>query len=129
MSKATPKLDTTVFAEAKRAEEIAWPRREPCRVELLTFPKRHRIKSADEFKQGWRCANLPEWFAEGQDAYLTYADDAASQLMMKIQKIGVPLRELADVQRGATPFTLSRRPTHKSTLPCSPRIVGSHRRR
>ena len=110
-------VDTTIFVATKRKEPAEWPRREPCPVRLLTFPKRHRIVSADEFSEGWRRANLREWFVDGHDEYLTYAGGAASRLMRKIQRIGQPLGTLADVQRGVTPFKLSAKLTHKSSRP------------
>ncbi len=118
-------VDTTVFLAAKRAAPTSWPRREPCSVQLLTFPKRHRIQSADEFAGKWRRANLRDWFAEGNDEYLTYADGAAARLMKKLQQVGVRLGTLADVQRGVTPFKTSPTSTHKNSRPA---FTGTVRR-
>lgn len=100
-------VDTSVFVVTKRPAPSNWPRKDSCKVRLLTFPKRHRIASAVEFEEGWQSANFTDWFVNGSDEYLTYADSKGSLLMNKIVNCGRPLQEFADVQRGVTPFELN----------------------
>lgn len=57
-----------------------------------------------------------EWFADGNDTFLTYADSRATSLMRRLEKDGVPFSTYADIQRGVTPFNLAEKPTHKTSL-------------
>lgn len=100
-------VDTTVFVLQKRSQPSTWPRQERCPVKLLTFPKRHRILSVNEFDDGYPNADLCEWFQDGADEYLTYADSATTALVNKLKTVGRPLSDYADVQRGVTPFKLT----------------------
>ena len=108
-------IDTTVVVATKRAEPTEWPRAEPHRVTIRTFPKRHRILSDKEFRARLRRVDFAGWFTDGADEYLTYADTKATELIRKIRGAGKPLAEFADVQRGVTPFELTDKPTHKTS--------------
>jgi len=111
-------VDTTVFVLAKLPRPGIWPRRNPCKVILRTFPKRHRIKSATEFTpQELRSADFSKWFTDGEDEFLTYADSGSTLLIRKIQRNSRPLQEFADVQRGVTPFNLTSSRTHATSRP------------
>jgi hypothetical protein len=57
------------------------------------------------------------WFEGGSDVYLTYANEAATALIRKLDKCCVPFSTYADIQRGITPFNLTERPTHKTSRP------------
>jgi len=109
-------VDTTVFAVIKRKEPILWPRTVKNLVALKTFPKRQKIQSASEFDQGMHTTELLEWFADGSDIFLTYADSRSTSLMRRLVKDSVPFSTYADIQRGVTPFKLTERPTHKTSL-------------
>jgi len=110
-------VDTTIFVVTKRDQPTVWPRAEEHPVSIRTFPKRHRISNEAEFYDNLTTADFAKWFADGKDEYLTYADAQTTLLMRKIQEGGKPLKELADVQRGVTPFKLTERPTHKTSQP------------
>ncbi len=108
-------VDTTVFVVAKREKIVDWPRVEPCNVQLRTFPKRHDIKDAREFEEELRSGKFTDWFTNGNDEYLTYADSGVTLLIRKIQERGRPLELFSDVQRGITPFQLTESATHASS--------------
>ncbi len=110
-------VDTTVYVARRRAERLAWPRAIECPLLIRTFPKRHRITSMAEFEEGLQTANLTDWFADGDDQYLTYADSGTVRVMQRLRGSGVPLSSVAEVQRGVTPFHLSDRPTHANARP------------
>jgi hypothetical protein len=59
---------------------------------------------------------MSEWFQGGSDVFLTYANLNETKLVRKIQTIGRPFSEFADIQRGVTPFVLTEKPTHKTSL-------------
>jgi type I restriction-modification system DNA methylase subunit len=110
-------VDTTVFVVTKRGEPTTWPRAVSHTVNIRTFPKRHQIASEAEFSCELTTVDFVQWFANGKDEYLTYADSQTTLLIRKIQERGKPLREFADVQRGVTPFKLTDEPTHKASQP------------
>jgi len=109
-------VDTTVFVANRRSTRVNWPRLAKCKVHLRTFPKRHRIVSVTEFDEELSFSEFTDWFANGDDEYLTYADLKSTLLIRKIQSIGNPLGELADVQRGVTPFNVTEKATHSTSL-------------
>jgi hypothetical protein len=109
-------VDTTVFVLSKRAEPTPWPRSVRCKVVLKTFPKRHKVELVSEFDEGTETANLCEWFVQGGDEYLTYASEKAGKIIAKIRKAGRQLGEIADVQRGVTPFHLTATREHKNSV-------------
>jgi hypothetical protein len=110
-------VDTTIFAAAKRKIPTIWPRKESCRVSLRTFGKRDKIKSIREFEADQTFANFAGWFADGSDTFLTYADEASTRIIRKLESTGVPFSAYADIQRGVTPFHLTDKPTHKTSQP------------
>ena len=109
-------VDTTVFALKKRANETTWPRKSRQNVVLRTFPKRHRIESSSEFEQETEEAELTAWFANSYDEFLTYANLEVNAIIRKTQIAGKALSELADVQRGVTPFNLTDKSQHRNSL-------------
>ena len=109
-------VDTTVFALKKRANETTWPRKSRQKVVLRTFPKRHRIESSSEFEQETEEAELTAWFANSYDEFLTYANLEVNAIIRKTQIAGKALSELADVQRGVTPFNLTDKSQHRNSL-------------
>jgi hypothetical protein len=110
-------VDTTIFAAAKRKAPTSWPRTESCRVALRTFGKRDKIKSSREFESDQTFADFASWFADGGDAFLTYADVASTLIIKKLESKGVPFSAYADIQRGVTPFHLTDKATHKTSRP------------
>jgi type I restriction-modification system DNA methylase subunit len=109
-------VDTTVFVVSKRQTLVEWPLKGKHLVNVRTFPKRFQIKSSDELGFDQKAADFAQWFANGSDEYLTYADSAATALIGKIEKCGCPLAHFADVQRGITPFKLTDSPESKSSV-------------
>ncbi len=118
-------VDTTVFVVEKRNQPIKWPVRESSTVTLKTFPKRYKISALDEFSVGSTSLDFSEWFQSGGDEFLTYANSAATALLQKLLKLSQPLSDFADVQRGVTPFQLTKKPTHKTSRPA---FAGTVRR-
>ena len=109
-------VDTTVFVGAKRAKPLAWPRLVQCNVTLRTFPKHHKIQAVAEFDEEGKAVDFTNWFANGGDEFLTYADTTSSQLVTKVQNVSRPMNEFADIQRGVTPFNLTDAPDHKHSI-------------
>jgi hypothetical protein len=69
----------------------------------------------EEFETDLKTTDIAEWFRDGTDDFLTYADAASTSVIRKVQSSGTPLKCLADVQRGVTPFDLAAEPTHTTS--------------
>lgn len=93
-------VDTTVFVLTKRSVVTPWPRKGRHVIHVRTFPKRYRVKTASDIEQDQTEVDFCGWFSTGTDEYLTYASTLATALITKIQTLGRPLSDLADVQRG-----------------------------
>jgi len=118
-------VDTTVFIFKKRVKPTPWPRRDSLSVSIKIFPKRYRIRNVDEFDQNTKRVRFADWFFEESDEFLTYADSASTALIHKIGSAGKPLGQMADVQRGVTPFGLTRKAVHEHSRPA---FAGTVRR-
>jgi methylase of polypeptide subunit release factors len=108
-------VDTSIFITAKRNKKTNWPRKEASQTQLITFPKRFHIHSIDDFERDESSIDVSEWFVHGGDEYLTYSDLHAIEIMWNIEKVGKPLSDYADVQRGVTPFHLDEEPLYDSS--------------
>jgi adenine-specific DNA-methyltransferase len=109
-------VDTTIFVTAKKSQNDVKKPNLPD-VKIITFPKKHRIISDDEFDQYGNDANIEEWFSDGADIFLTYADVKATRLIKKINNASRPLSDYTDIQRGVTPFILTETPEHINSKP------------
>ncbi len=118
-------VDTTVFVAQKRVKVANWPRVQSCKVKLKTFPKRFAVSHVDEFDENLAEGELTQWFEGGADEFLTYADIGTTGLLQKILRVGTPLGDCADIQRGVTPFVLTDTLTHKTSKPA---FAGTVRR-
>jgi len=108
-------VDTTIFVFKKRKAMTSWPRKESCIVKIKTFPKRFKISSVMEFGFNNDSIDFAKWFDGGDDHFLTYVDSQTNTIIKKTQKIGIPFCELADIQRGVTPFKLAVTKEHKNS--------------
>ena len=111
------RADTTVFILTKRSTAVPWPPTGSHKVRVRTFPKRYRIKDARDIEEDQEQVNFCDWFSTGTDEYLTYANTRGTALINKLQAVGRPLSDFADVQRGVTPFHLTDSPQYKSSKP------------
>ncbi|NJM40758.1 MAG: N-6 DNA methylase [Anaerolineae bacterium] len=118
-------IDTTVFVAQKRNEASDWPRSEQAAVRLKTFPKRHAIQEVSEFFDDVHEAEMTSWFAGGNDEFFTYSDTSTTEIMRKIASVTKPFSELADIQRGVTPFNLQSAKFHPN---CRSAFDGTIRR-
>jgi len=96
---------------------LEWPRIESCLVGLKAFPKRFKLTGVTDFISGQTTVDMSSWFADGSDEFLTLTTTQELELLRKIRRNSKPLGELADVQRGVTPFHLTETAEHKNSQP------------
>ena len=108
-------VDTTIIVARRRPDLLDWPRTDKSDTHIITFPKRFKITFLSDYERTSNKADISQWFMDGSDLYLTYADSNKLEIISKIQGRHVTLGEVADVQRGVTPFHLTIRPDYKTS--------------
>ncbi len=108
-------VDTTIFITSKRANIIVWPSFGKSTTLLITFPKKFKIQSLNDFNNISRNIDVSLWFKNNANEFITYADSDSLGILRKIEKTTVPLSAIADVQRGVTPFHLDDEPIYKTS--------------
>jgi hypothetical protein len=84
---------------------------------LVVFPPRARITSVSDFALHTKGADACRWVNADHDEFLVTLSDEESSLIMKLQNTGSRFADVADIQRGVTPFRLSRTPVSHSSFP------------
>ncbi|HNN12964.1 MAG TPA: N-6 DNA methylase [Anaerolineales bacterium] len=110
-------VDTTIFVANKRDNRLEWPRKLDSQTKLITFPKRYSIKSQEDYENKESDINIVDWFDNGTDEFLTYANTKVVGIIRKIENASKPLSEFADVQRGVTPFNLEEAANYATSEP------------
>ena len=86
-----------------------------CLSRLKSFNKREKIETLADFNSGAATVDISAWFRSGADLFLTRSDMTVLDLMRRIEANSRRLSEVADIQRGVTPFHLLEKPTHKNS--------------
>ncbi len=118
-------VDTALLAGAKRTNEISDARSATDAIRICVFPKKHGTVTAREISQGgWRLS-IADWTAAATGEWLVAASPEALVVLKKIEETDQRLGNIADVQRGVTPFPTT--PTPSSTTDARA-LVGTLRR-
>ena len=120
-------VDTTILIARKRESVSNWPRRESSSTQIRNFEKRDKIAGQRDFEVGSDIVDIATWFEGGEDGFLTRSDSQIVRILSQIEKRSRPLGELADIQRGVTPFNLSEEPVHKNSRPAFNGTVRRYR--
>ena len=106
-----PAYVDTVIVITERLEEGKSLRDLPSAPVILTvFPPRFKIRSVDDFSIFAKSADAVKWLREGHNEFLVTLSDIEHTIIDKLQKTSAKFRDLADIQRGVTPFHTSPEP-------------------
>ncbi|WP_395746618.1 Eco57I restriction-modification methylase domain-containing protein [Prosthecobacter sp.] len=108
-------VDTTIFGAFKRPTSLSWPRSVKCSVEIKRFPRKQKRVSLSEFFQETWTSDFISWFSNNSDEYLPNASPIGLNAVKRMRQIGKNLSDFADIQRGVTPFHLSKQPPPKNS--------------
>ena len=106
-------VDTTILILTRRTLPTNWPREISCRVRLRNFDKREKITGRKDFERQLEVVDITDWFTSDSDLFLTRSTPRIIGLIRRIEANCRPLGELADVQRGVTPFELTEKPVNR----------------
>jgi len=110
-------VDTTVFQTVRRHKETSFPRTDQCIANIKSFARREKVDKADAFSANVTAVNLTDWQSIADDAFLTRSTPLALKILSNLKRRSIPLSQVADIQRGVTPFKLSESASHKNSLP------------
>ncbi len=79
-------------------------------VELVAFPVRYKIRSLDDFGDFCKVADASRWLTSGHNEFLVVLSDKERTIIDKANATGVTFSDVADIQRGVTPFHTSDQP-------------------
>jgi type I restriction-modification system DNA methylase subunit len=106
-------VDTTILILTRRTQPTSWPREISCHVRLRNFDKREKITGRKDFERQFEVVDITEWFTPGSDLFLTRSTSRIIGLIRRMEANCRPLGELADIQRGVTPFELTAEPVNR----------------
>jgi hypothetical protein len=118
-------VDTTILVCSRRETATAWPRKERSRSLLKSFEKREDLTTTEDLGKGMVEVDISTWFTDEADQFFTRSDTPALKLLKLIKNNSRRLGDLADIQRGVTPFHLTTEPNHPA---CREAFDGTVRR-
>ena len=103
-------IDTIVLVAEKKPPTKDWGNS----VSLISFPPKHKIASQEEFAQFEKQADPRKWLVGVDREFLVTTSDQEQNLIRKILDASIKLENIADIQRGVTPFHTSETPPKKN---------------
>lgn len=85
-------------------------------VDLVVFPPRFKVRSVDDFATHSKAADAVKWIADECDEFLITLSDAERVIVGKIRTASGKFSDVADIQRGVTPFHTT--PGKPAANPC-----------
>ncbi len=79
-------------------------------VRLVVFPPRHRILSLEEFESYSKQADATRWVSGGRNQFAVTLSDREHAIIERVKACGAKFSDVADIQRGVTPFHVSSQP-------------------
>jgi hypothetical protein len=85
-------------------------------VSLSVFPRRFQVQTVTDFLDVEKTADAVKWVQEGRNEFLVTLSDAERAVVDKLNGIGARFSDVADIQRGVTPFqTSAKRPSRSAS--------------
>jgi hypothetical protein len=78
-------------------------------VELTVFPPRFKVASVDDFSAFTKSADAVKWLSEASNEFLVTLSDRERRVIDKLRKAGARFCDVADIQRGVTPFQVEQK--------------------
>ena len=94
-------------------------------VLLHVFPARFKIRSVDDFALYEKTADAVQWLQEENNEFVVTLSEEEYKIARKVRAIGGKFSDVADIQRGVTPFHLS---SEKPPINGFPAFDGTVRR-
>ena len=100
-------VDTIITIAEKLNRQMTLSQLSEAKVDLIVFPPRFKITSIEDFQKFKKSADSKKWIKDKHDEFLVTLSDEERNIIDKMQSIGGKLSDVADIQRGVTPFKIS----------------------
>jgi hypothetical protein len=118
-------VDTIIVTAERPAADMALQDLDQALVQLVVFPPRFRIRSFDDFAGHMKSADATKWLRDGGNEFLVTLSDMERRIVDKTGAAGAKFSDVADIQRGVTPFETS---PEKPAIAATPAFGGTVRR-
>jgi len=92
---------------------------------LTVFPPRFKVRTIEDFCDFTKTADAVRWLQEGHNEFLVTLSDEERAIIDKLHSTGATFSDVADIQRGVTPFRTS---PHKPPVNAEKAFKGTVRR-
>ncbi len=97
-------VDTLIVIAEKLSPEQTLSDLSQAPVDLVVFPPKFKIASATDFESFKKSADAAKWAKAGHEEFLIVLSDTEASLITKLQATATVFSDVADIQRGVTPF-------------------------
>jgi hypothetical protein len=108
-------VDTSVVIAERLASDTSLPSLGHAPTALVVFPPRANVVSLEDFARYTKTTDACRWVTPDHDEFLVTLSDAESSLIAKMHETGSRFADVADIQRGVTPFKLSSIPLSQNS--------------
>jgi len=110
-------IDTIVVLAERLAENKTLASLQEAPTQLVVFPPRFKIRSADDFTLFTKTTDAVRWLSHEDKEFLVTLSDDERSIIEKIRGIGGTFSDIADIQRGVTPFLTMSKPPKINPFP------------
>lgn len=103
-------VDTMVYTASRL------PINPASKVDLVVFPPKFKIRNIDDFQQFQKTANISEVISNSRSEFLTVLSSQEIGIVNKLLNSPKTFANIADIQRGVTPFHLNDTPPKNSAI-------------
>ena len=101
-------VDTTIVIAKRLKKKESLSNLNKALVKLSVFPPRYKIHSLNDYEVYLKEANAVEWFKDGHNELMITLSEEENNIIKKINKIKTKFSDITDIQRGVTPFHISK---------------------
>ena len=120
-------VDTTIVIAERLPKTISLASLDHAPTTLVVFPPRAKVTSLADFDLYTKVADANRWISADHDEFLVTLSDAECSLITKLQSTGSCFADVADIQRGVTPFNLSPRPVSHNSFSAFDGVVRRYK--
>ena len=97
-------VDTVIIVAERLQRDATLLDLKKAMVDLVAFPPRFKVASVSDFDDFAKTADARKWLRGGKNEFLVTLSDAEQAIVAKVLGIGAKFSDVADIQRGVTPF-------------------------
>src|SRR3990172_3646501 len=120
-------IDTVVVLAERLASNKTLKDLPKAPTQLVVFPPKFKIRSTDDFTLFTKTTDAVRWISHENNEFLVTLSDDEHSIIEKIRRTGGKFSDIADIQRGVTPFLTMSKPPKINPLPAFKGTVRRYR--